>query len=133
MEPVTKATMMVTKENTQNDNNGIEPGTKVTMMVTKENTQNDINKMEPVTKATTESADSSACLIVIGGKQNVEPLNTVDIYTLSSGNIKWSHKGEPLVNRWIAAGRAVKNGNIYMLGGFTSKLGDSADQHAVSR
>ncbi len=106
----------------------------IMMVVTKENTCNKETSSPPtsskapitgnITHGTTKPKISSrtASLIVIGGYQEadgvLDSLNSVDVYSLSSGDITWSHKGKRSPYSWHETGRAVKNGIIYVIGTF---------------
>ncbi len=73
-----------------------------------------------------------ASLVVIGGRdENGESQNTVDVYNLDNGDIKWSHQAKPAPVRWTRAGTAVLNGNIYILDGYTRYSGQSQSEYKV--
>ncbi len=79
----------------------------------------------PPTIPSIGGSGTTASLVVIGGKQNInhngdwQSMNTVDIYDLQAGSISWSHQGQFSPVAWTKAAGAVDNGNFYIMGGFT--------------
>ncbi len=112
----------------------------VMVAITKDRTESDAITKAPVTMenniadiTTSSIISSTASLVVIGGWQRSDTLNTVDIYQLNSGNIRWSHQGHPSPYTWRDAGRAVGRGNIYLLGGHTHINGLSTRHFGVAQ
>ena len=60
-------------------------------------------------------------------------MNTVNIYSLNSGSITWSHEGQRSLHAWTRTCKAVKSGNVYILGASTSSLNRGRNRYGTAR
>ncbi len=98
---------------------------------------NQLPTCKPIVTTPSFSSGNIASLVVIGGWKRDngrwEILNTVDIYRLNSGRIEWSHQGAPSPFSGAYLGRAVDNGDVYVLGGETYRDGVGIPQYRGAR